>query len=113
MLQVDNIVDSAAQLLQAVEDGKDIPKQESETLSKKRKLLKGEKWQTYRLTRGSHFSLERKRQATDLTMEMLQKGTWKDQEFKPYNFKALGLLPQCGHLHPLLKVGIVRPGSIA
>lgn len=57
-----------------------------------------------RLTAGPKFALERKRQATDLTAEMLLKGTWRDQDFKEYNFKALGLPPQCGHLHPLLKV---------
>jgi len=33
------------------------------------------------------------------------RGTWRTQEFKEYNFNALGQLPQGGHLHPLLKVG--------
>ena len=32
-------------------------------------------------------------------------GAWRDQEFKAYNFNALGLPPPGGHLHPLLKVG--------
>ena len=31
-------------------------------------------------------------------------GSWKDKHFKEYNFNALGVMPHCGHLHPLLKV---------
>ncbi len=31
-------------------------------------------------------------------------GSWRDQEFKAYNFDALGLPPTGGYLHPLLKV---------
>lgn len=31
-------------------------------------------------------------------------GDWKDKAFKPYNFKAMGVAPVRGHLHPLLKV---------
>lgn len=33
------------------------------------------------------------------------RGTWRDQEFKAYNFEALGLPTNGGALHPLLKVG--------
>jgi hypothetical protein len=33
------------------------------------------------------------------------RGTWREQEFKEYNFNAFGLPPAGGHLHPLLKVG--------
>merc|ERR1719163_479434 len=40
----------------------------------------------------------------DLTHEMLVKGTWKEQTFKPINFDALGKPPQGGALHPLMKV---------
>uniref|UniRef100_A0A2K5F3Z0 Phenylalanine--tRNA ligase alpha subunit n=1 Tax=Aotus nancymaae TaxID=37293 RepID=A0A2K5F3Z0_AOTNA len=31
-------------------------------------------------------------------------GSWQDRPFKPYNFLAQGVLPDSGHLHPLLKV---------
>lgn len=31
-------------------------------------------------------------------------GSWKDVHFKTYNFSACGKMPDCGHLHPLLKV---------
>ena len=36
-------------------------------------------------------------------------GSWRDQEFKAYNFNALGLPPTGGYLHPLLKVSPARP----
>lgn len=35
---------------------------------------------------------------------MLSTGSWKELEFKDYNFDALGLEADAGHLHPLLKV---------
>ncbi|MCO5609968.1 hypothetical protein L7F22_064203 [Adiantum nelumboides] len=41
---------------------------------------------------------------TDLTVEMLQSGSWKSAAFKQYNFNAEGAPPASGALHPLLKV---------
>ena len=42
----------------------------------------------------------------DLTVTVfyLTSGSWKEKTFKPYNFDALGIMPDSGHLHPLLKV---------
>lgn len=79
---MDSIVDRTQELLRTAAAGGDIPKAEAETLAKKRKLLRPESWKTYRIAKGPKFALERKRQATDLTHEMLAKGTWKEQEFK-------------------------------
>jgi hypothetical protein len=31
-------------------------------------------------------------------------GSWRTEEFKPFNFNSLGLPPSGGHLHPLMKV---------
>uniref|UniRef100_A0A9J8BR01 Phenylalanine--tRNA ligase alpha subunit n=1 Tax=Cyprinus carpio carpio TaxID=630221 RepID=A0A9J8BR01_CYPCA len=31
-------------------------------------------------------------------------GSWKEKKFKPYNFEAMGVAADCGHLHPLMKV---------
>ena len=39
-----------------------------------------------------------------LTAEMLRTGAWKTAKFKRTNIDAAGLVPQGGHLHPLLKV---------
>lgn len=41
---------------------------------------------------------------TDLTPEMLDDGSWKTANFKPYNFNALGASQNAGALHPLNKV---------
>lgn len=35
---------------------------------------------------------------------LFSSGSWKEKTFKPYNFEALGVAPDCGHLHPLMKV---------
>jgi phenylalanyl-tRNA synthetase alpha chain len=37
---------------------------------------------------------------------LLCRGTWRDADFKAYNFNALGQPTYGGHLHPLLKVNI-------
>lgn len=71
---------------------------------KKRKLLAPETWKTFRLGKGPRFTRERVKEATDLTAEMIGKGTWREAPFKAYNFAALGQAPASGHLHPLLKV---------
>lgn len=73
-------------------------------LLKRRRLLKSEAWKTYRLTKGPQFALERKQAAAELTSEMVSRGTWRDVQFKAYNFAALGRLAPGGALHPLLKV---------
>ncbi|KAJ1675114.1 Phenylalanyl-tRNA synthetase, beta subunit, cytoplasmic, partial [Spiromyces aspiralis] len=71
---------------------------------KSRKLVEPKKNVSFSVGKGPNFSLEVKKQATDLTLEMLQSGSWKDLEFKKYNFDAEGIPPTGGHLHPLLKV---------
>lgn len=40
---------------------------------KKRKLIAPESWKTYRVGQGPKFALQRKKAATDLTAEMIQK----------------------------------------
>uniref|UniRef100_A0A915LVN2 phenylalanine--tRNA ligase n=1 Tax=Meloidogyne javanica TaxID=6303 RepID=A0A915LVN2_MELJA len=35
---------------------------------------------------------------------LFKKGSWRNKNFKKYNFEAMGIIPQSGHLHPLLKV---------
>ena len=39
-----------------------------------------------------------------MTQEMLRDGSWKDVDFKSYNYRALGKEIKTGNLHPLLKV---------
>lgn len=71
---------------------------------KKRKLLQEVTLKSFLLSKGPQFSTIIKKLETDLTSDMLLTGSWKSLQFKPYNFDALGQPPECGHLHPLLKV---------
>ncbi|GLH10957.1 Phenylalanine--tRNA ligase alpha subunit [Gryllus bimaculatus] len=71
---------------------------------KKRKLIQDVIITNYIIRKGEKFTTELQKEANDLTVEMLNSGSWKGQQFKPYNFNALGTPPPSGHLHPLLKV---------
>ena len=71
--QVDEIVDSVREWLQTLLDGNEIPQKEATLLHKKRKLITPNTWKTYKLTKGSKFALSRRKQATDLTREMILK----------------------------------------
>ncbi|KAJ3600335.1 hypothetical protein NHX12_031320 [Muraenolepis orangiensis] len=71
---------------------------------KKRKLLSEVTVKSYWISKGSAFSTTITKQETELTPEMISSGSWKEKKFKPYNFEALGVAPDSGHLHPLLKV---------
>ncbi|KAL6766885.1 TSF3 [Auxenochlorella protothecoides x Auxenochlorella symbiontica] len=105
MRKVPTIQDAVQTALVAVDRGQDTEVAAATVAAlKKRKLLTTEAWKTYRLTKGIKFARQRVKEATDLTADMLAKGTWRDAPFKAYNFDALGLAPPSGHLHPLLKV---------
>lgn len=75
---------------------------------KKRKLITESTKKWYKILQGSDFEklaatvLQKKE--TDLTPEMIQTGSWKNKVFKDYNFDSKGVLPENGHLHPLMKV---------
>lgn len=71
---------------------------------KKRKLIQEVVVKSFVLEKGRQFSTSLTKLETDLTAEMLTTGSWKNLKFKDYNFNALGVPPECGCLHPLLKV---------
>lgn len=71
---------------------------------KKRKLVTLTKIIGYQVEKGPEFSLEIKQLETDITLDMIVNGTWKEKEFKPLNFVLEGIYPQLGALHPLNKV---------
>jgi phenylalanyl-tRNA synthetase alpha chain len=106
--KVDAINEDTCQTqLKLIQEGKagDIDPKDLESLIKKRKLVKQDTWKVYVISKGAEFSLERKKQPTDLTREMLQDGTWRDETFKAYNLvPGAGAMPSGGHVHPLLKV---------
>jgi phenylalanyl-tRNA synthetase alpha chain len=103
--KVTDVNDNVQQLLKDISNG-DISQSSNENLKdfKKRKLISNIVVKSFVITAGPDFTTTITRQYTELTPEMIQNGTWKDKQFKSYNFAALGTPPSCGHLHPLLKV---------
>ncbi|KAF9791680.1 hypothetical protein SFRURICE_020079 [Spodoptera frugiperda] len=102
--KVDSIVDTVQEHLIEVKKGIDNLTTNVRNDYKKRKLLQEVTVKSFLLSKGPQFSTTIKKLETDLTSEMLLTGAWKTLQFKPYNFDALGQPPECGHLHPLLKV---------
>ena len=101
--KVDMVEDTALNVLKALKAGENVDAKAVAALTK-RKLVIMKKWSTWRVEKGPKFASERKKQATDLTAEMIKSGAWREESFKAYNFDALGLAPAGGYLHPLLKV---------
>jgi phenylalanyl-tRNA synthetase alpha subunit len=104
--KVEAVQDAVLPLLEALAAGAPPPGASPADLQSlaKRKLAALQSWKTFRVDAGPKFALERRKPATELTAEMLLKGTWREETFKEYNFDALGLPPAGGALHPLLKV---------
>lgn len=71
---------------------------------KKRKLLQEVVTKSFLLGKGTNFTTYVEKPETELTQEMIASGSWKEKNFKPYNLDSLGIFPECGHLHTLLKV---------
>ncbi|KAL4360743.1 hypothetical protein GQ457_04G002130 [Hibiscus cannabinus] len=101
--KVQHVEDKVKDLLIRVQTGLAISKEDINSL-KARKLIVAQTWKGYSVRKGPNYAPKRKKVATDLTRENLQKGDWKELEFKEYNFNAKGPPAESGHLHPLLKV---------
>lgn len=71
---------------------------------KKRKLIQEITIKSFLIGKGTGFTRNLLKLETDLTVDMLSTGLWKQLKFKAYNFDALGAPPERGNLHPLLKV---------
>ncbi|KAF7661382.1 hypothetical protein LDENG_00262690 [Lucifuga dentata] len=102
---VDSIQDQVREKLLLLQKGQAAQLDEKEKNElKKRKLLSEVTVKSYWISKGNSFSTTITKQETELTPEMIASGSWKEKKFKPYNFEAMGVAPDCGHLHPLLKV---------
>ncbi|VTJ53960.1 Hypothetical predicted protein [Marmota monax] len=102
---VDKVEDEVQRRLQLVQGGQaeELGEKERSEL-RKRKLLTVVTLKTYWVSKGSAFSTRISKQEAELSPEMISSGSWRDRPFKSYNFAARGVLPDSGHLHPLLKV---------
>ncbi|KAL7988343.1 hypothetical protein Chor_007262 [Crotalus horridus] len=102
---VESVQDTVREKLLQVQKGEaNCLEEKDKNELKKRKLLAEVTIKTYWVKKGSAFSTTIAKQETDLTPEMITSGSWRDLKFKSYNFEALGIMPESGHLHPLLKV---------
>jgi phenylalanyl-tRNA synthetase alpha chain len=98
------VEDQARLFLQKVRETKSTPNAKITADLKKRKLVTTGKHFDYVVRKGPKYAPEMKIEATDLTVDMLANDAWEKEEFKPYNFKALGASENTGALHPLNKV---------
>uniref|UniRef100_A0A1A8R5F9 Phenylalanine--tRNA ligase alpha subunit n=2 Tax=Nothobranchius pienaari TaxID=704102 RepID=A0A1A8R5F9_9TELE len=102
---VESVQDQVRETLLLVQKGRSTRLEEKEKNElKKRKLLSEVTVKSYWITKDRAFSTTVSKQETELTPEMIASGSWKEKKFKPYNFEAMGVAPDCGHLHPLMKV---------
>ncbi|KAG8500296.1 hypothetical protein CXB51_003702 [Gossypium anomalum] len=103
--KVQHVEDKVKDLLIRIQKGEALGKDDINSL-KARKLIVAQTWKGYSVKKGPNYAPTRKKVATDLTRENLQRGDWKELEFKEYNFNAKGPPAEAGHLHPLLKASI-------
>lgn len=100
----DATLENLLEVERCFEAGEDAPAGVISAL-KKRKLVLQKKTNHLKVVKGPQFALERKKEATDLTKDMLGDESYASLSFKKYNFNAMGHLDYpTGHLHPLLKV---------
>lgn len=102
--KVDNIQDTLKMDIEQLKKSSDNPNPKLVETLKKRKLASQSVMKFFKVTKGQKFSSDWKKAASEFTVEMITKETWKNTEFKPYNFNSLGLNSGGGYLHPLLKV---------
>lgn len=88
--KVETITDTVQDYLNEIKKGIDNLPDNVRNDYKKRKLLQEVTLKSFLLSKGPQFATSIKKLETDLTTEMLQSGSWKTLEFKPYNFDALG-----------------------
>ncbi|KAL8061268.1 hypothetical protein ABFX02_02G076300 [Erythranthe guttata] len=101
--KVQHVDDRVRNLLVQIQKGEEVSPQDIDAL-KRRKLISSQIWKGFTVKKGPNYTPKRKKMATDLTREHLQRGDWKEIEFKEYNFLAKGQPTDGGCLHPLLKV---------
>ncbi|KAL0356710.1 UNVERIFIED_CONTAM: Phenylalanine--tRNA ligase alpha subunit, cytoplasmic [Sesamum calycinum] len=87
--KVQHVDDKVRSLLVQIQNGEVISSEDIDAL-KRRKLISSQMWKGYSVKKGPKYAPKRKKVATDLTRENLQRGDWKELEFKEYNFLAKG-----------------------
>lgn len=104
LTSVTDVEDTTALQLRTIKETGSFDNKKDLAELKKRKLITPTKVFTFAVEKGVEFATEIKQLETDITADMIQSGSWKEAEFKPYNFNSEGMLPPSGALHPLNKV---------
>ncbi|KAF8385662.1 fars-1 [Pristionchus pacificus] len=103
--KVDSTVDTVSDQLKALKVGDEAKVDDkARTELKKRKLISEVTIKVVVLSKGPLFTTTLEKPEAELTPEMLASGSWKTTTFKKLNFEAMGVQPDSGHLHPLMKV---------
>ena len=103
--KVESISDTVQSHLKLVQRGDDKALDDkTRNEYKKRKLVEEVIEKIYIVKKGTNFSTTIKKIPTELTAEMIQSGSWKTTQLKDYNLNSMGVVPNAGCLHPLLKV---------
>lgn len=104
-LVADNITDDVQSDMVLIDEKKyDKVDDKKKNDYKKRKLIKAVNLVTFDVTKGKDFTLCLEKQEAEVTADMIANGSWEKKNFKNYNFDALGVTVNEGHLHPLLKM---------
>ena len=99
----DSAIDTDAQILRDIQEGKNVDDKVAKALVK-RKMLTKKKFTSFLATKGEDFATEIVDKKADLTREMLQDGSWKTTKFADFNLNSLGKEFTVGGQHPLLRV---------
>ncbi|KAF2074262.1 hypothetical protein CYY_004436 [Polysphondylium violaceum] len=97
--KVDTIVDTTQQQLSG--DLNAIPAKELLNFKKSR-FVEEKKLNYCKVSKGPKYNI-RKKELSDITVEMLKDDSWAQENFK-FNVNSLGLVPESGYRHPLSKV---------
>jgi phenylalanyl-tRNA synthetase alpha chain len=62
----------------------------------KRGLVRKNEQKSYLVKKGPNYTLQRQRKEGGLTTEMLRDQSWKQAQFKPYNWNSFGKPQQSG-----------------
>jgi phenylalanyl-tRNA synthetase alpha chain len=102
----ENIEDTDRDLLKKLDENKNLEAHDKKMVDniKKRKMIQVVSHKSYKVSKGANFNPIRVKLQTELTLDMLRSGKWKDLQFKKLNFNARGVQGPGGQLHPLLKV---------
>lgn len=88
----EQLVDEDKELLSKYASNSDLEAHDKKIVDqmKKRKLINVVTNKSYKVTKGANFAPKRQKMETDLTVDMLRSGDWKDAKFKKFNFNAQG-----------------------